>query len=94
MFPIINKNKKFHPKEKVLVVLSGDRAKAYPFSELKKVKTPLKDKLGGKDIIIQFNDGDYVTATSVSGNPVDSFVSYWFAWFTFKPDTLIFTSDK
>ncbi|MCZ6468783.1 MAG: DUF3179 domain-containing protein [Thermodesulfobacteriota bacterium] len=94
MFPIKNKNNKFHPKEKVLVVLSGNRAKAYPFSELKKVKTPLKDKLGGKVIVIEFKDGDYVNATDISGNPVDSFVSYWFAWFTFKPDTLIFTSDK
>lgn len=94
MFPIKNKNNKFHPKEKVLVVLSGNRAKAYPFSELKKVKTPLKDKLGGKVIVIEFKDGDYVNATDISGNPVDSFVSYWFAWFTFKPDTLVFTSDK
>jgi hypothetical protein len=94
MFPIKNKNNKFHPKEKVLVVLSGNRAKAYPFSELKKVKTPLKDKLGGKVIVIEFKDGDYVNATDISGNPVDSFVSYWFAWFTFKPDTLIFTSNK
>ena len=32
MFPIKNKNNKFHPKEKVLVVFSGNRAKAYPFS--------------------------------------------------------------
>ncbi len=94
MFPVKNKSKKFHPKEKVLVVLSGDQAKAYPYSELKKVKTPLKDKLGGKDIVIEFKDGDYVTATDISGNPVDSFVSYWFAWFTFKPDTLVFTSGK
>lgn len=94
MFPIKNKNDKFHPKEKVLVVLSGDSAKAYPFSELQKVKTPLKDRLGGRDIVIEFKDGDYVTATSVSGNPVDSFVSYWFAWFTFRPDTLVFTSSE
>jgi len=94
MFPIKNKNDKFHPKEKVLVVLSGDSAKAYPFSELQKVKTPLKDRLGGRDIVIEFKDGDYVTATSISGNPVDSFVSYWFAWFTFRPDTLIFTSSE
>ena len=92
MFPTKNKSDKFHPKEKVLVVLSGDNAKAYPFSELRKVKTPLKDKIGDKDIIIQFNDGDYVTATSVSGDPLDSFVSYWFAWFTFKPDTLVYMS--
>lgn len=91
MFPIKHKNNRFHPKEKVLVVISGDVAKAYPFSELKKVKTPLKDKVGNRDIVISFKDGNYVEAKDKSGNRVESFVSFWFAWYTFKPDTLVFT---
>jgi len=90
MFPVRNTSNRFHPKEKVLVVLSGDKAKAYPFSELKKTKTPLKDKLGDSEVIIKFSDGDFVTATDKDGKPVDSFVSYWFAWYTFRPDTLVF----
>ncbi|MGH7792146.1 MAG: DUF3179 domain-containing protein, partial [Thermodesulfobacteriota bacterium] len=32
MFPIKQNSDRFHPKEKVLVVISGDVAKAYPFS--------------------------------------------------------------
>jgi len=91
MFPIKHKNNKFHPKEKVLVVVSGEVAKAYPFSELKKVKTPLEDRVGDKDIVISFQDGNYVEAKDKSGNRVESFISYWFAWYTFKPDTLVFT---
>jgi hypothetical protein len=91
MFPIKHRNNRFHPKERVLVVISEGIAKAYPFSELKKVKTPLEDKVGGKDIVINFNDGNYIEAKDKSGNRIESFVSYWFAWYTFKPDTLVFT---
>jgi hypothetical protein len=75
----------------VLVVISGDVAKAYPFSELKKGQTPLEDKVGNKDVLINFNDGNYVEALDKSGNRMESFISYWFAWYTFKPDTLVFT---
>lgn len=34
MFPIKNNSERYHPKEKVSVIISGDVAKAYPFSEL------------------------------------------------------------
>jgi uncharacterized protein DUF3179 len=90
-FPINHRNGRFHPKEKVLIVVSGDVTKAYPFSELKKVKTPFEDKVGNQSVIIDFKDGSYVRASDKSGNPVKSFVSYWFAWYTFRPDTVIFT---
>jgi len=90
MFPINNKNNRFHPKEKILVVVAGETSKAYPFSELKKVKTPLLDKVGTQEVVIYYGDGKYVTATDKSGNPIKSFVSYWFAWLTFKPDTQVF----
>jgi uncharacterized protein DUF3179 len=89
-FPINHRNGRFHPKEKVLVVVSGDATKAYPFSELKKVKTPFEDKVGNQSVIIEFKDGSYVRAADKSGNQVKSFVSYWFAWFTFRPDTIVF----
>ena len=90
-FPINHKSSRFHPKEKVLIVFSGDITKAYPFSELKKVKGSFEDKVGNQSVVIHFKDGSYVKASDKSGNPVKSFVSYWFAWYTFKPDTLVFT---
>jgi hypothetical protein len=94
MFPIKNKSRKFHPKEKVLVVIAGNVAKAYPFSELEKVGTPFEDKIAGKEVLIKYEDGNYVTATDKSGKPINSFVSYWFAWYTFRPDTLVFNSNS
>ncbi len=93
-FPINHESGRFHPKEKVLVVVSGDITKAYAFSELKKVKTPFEDKVGNQSVVIHFKDGSYVKASDKSGNPVKSFVSYWFAWYTFKPETLIFKANN
>src|SRR3990170_1833336 len=65
-FPINHNNNRFHTKEKVLVVVSGELAKAYAFSELKKVKTPFEDKIGNQIIVIHFKDGSYVKASDTS----------------------------
>ena len=93
MFSVENRNDRYHPKEKVLVVISSDNvAKAYAFKELKKIKTPFNDKVGYDSIKINFEDGNFVTAYKESGEPVKSFVTYWFAWYTFRPDTLVFNA--
>jgi len=93
MFPVENRDDRYHPKEKVLVVISSDNvAKAYAFKELSKVKTPLNDKVGLDEITIKFNSGEFVSAYDKTGNPIKSFVTYWFAWYTFRPDTLVFNA--
>ncbi len=93
MFPVDNTDNRYHPKEKVLVVISSDDvAKAYAYKELSKVKTPLSDKVGADEIIIKYSDGKFVSAYDKAGSPVMSFVTYWFAWYTFRPDTLVFTA--
>jgi len=92
MFPIKNNSERYHPKEKVLVIISGDVAKAYPFSELDKAPTPLEDKVGDRDVVINYKNGNFIEATDKSGNRIESFVSYWFAWYTFRPDTLVYNN--
>lgn len=95
MFPVENSDDRYHPKEKVLVVISSDNvAKAYAFKELSKVKTPLNDKIGLDEITIKFNSGEFVSAYDNAGNPIRSFVTYWFAWYTFRPDTLVFNAPS
>jgi hypothetical protein len=42
---VSEKNRKYHPKEKVIGVKLGGVTKAYPFSELNKVASPIKDVL-------------------------------------------------
>ncbi len=95
MFPVDNSDNRYHPKEKVLVVISSDNvAKAYAFKELKKVTTPITDKVGVDEIKIKFSDGNFVSAYDSAGNPIKSFVTYWFAWYTFRPDTLVYTVSE
>jgi hypothetical protein len=94
MFPVENHDGRYHPKEKVLVVISSDDvAKAYAYKELSKAKTPLNDKVGLDEITVKFNSGEFVSAYDKSGNPIKSFVTYWFAWYTFRPDTLVFNAS-
>jgi hypothetical protein len=46
MFRVDQTSWKYHPKEKVIGIELGGVTKAYPFSELNKVKSPVKDVLG------------------------------------------------
>lgn len=93
MFPVSKKSSRFHPKEKILVVISGDNAKAYPFSELKKAGNTLSDNVGNSKIDIIFNDGELVEVRdSTENRQVESLVTYWFAWYAFRPDTPVYSN--
>jgi hypothetical protein len=91
MFGVKNRNRDFHPKERVIGINYGGTVKAYPFSELAKSKQPVNDKINGKQIKVIF---DKKSRTAVirddKGNEIPSVVGFWFAWFAFYPDTEIF----
>ncbi len=78
-------------KETVLGVDVGEARKAYPFSILKKIKTPFKDKAGSETIEIHFDKktGD-AYALNEKKERIDSIVTYWFVWYSFNEDTGIF----
>ncbi|MGH7254764.1 MAG: DUF3179 domain-containing protein [Nitrospirales bacterium] len=66
-------------------------AKAYALSELVKVPTPFADRVNGQDLRIHFNPGGRSAwITDANGRPLPSVMAFWFAWYTFHPDTLIF----
>lgn len=91
MFEVKNRNRDFHPKERVIGVTLGGTVKVYPFSELAKAKQPVRDKLNGKPVRVMF---DKKSQTAVirddKGNEIPSVVGFWFAWFAFHPDTEVF----
>ena len=89
MFPVNNRSDKFHPKEKVLVVISGDLSKAYPFKKLNESKF-INDKIGNEEITINGNENGLIEVKNKKGEVKEYFIAYWFAWYTFKPDTLIY----
>jgi hypothetical protein len=93
MFGVNATNKKYHPKEKVIGVEIGKATKAYPFSELSKAKSPLKDVVAKKPIQIFY---DRKTRTAIirdeQNREIPSVVGFWFAWYTFHPETLLFSA--
>ncbi|MDQ5770369.1 hypothetical protein [Thiothrix subterranea] len=69
-----------------------DTYKAYPFIELAKTgASPLRDKLAGVDVTIEFDaDKRSGQVLDSAGKPLNAINSYWFAWYAFHPDTEIF----
>lgn len=90
-FPVSGTSERYHPKERVLVVTTGGGSKVYPFSELRKAPGPISDEVGGEPVTVLFNGGDYVTALRADGSAAESFVTFWFAWYAFRPDTPVYT---
>ena len=71
--------------EKALGVIIGEKAKTYPFKQLKKVKEfPLKDQVGNQTVLIYFEQKTKKAwATDEAGEHVESFVTYLWAWKSF-----------
>ena len=93
MFGVSTKSRKYHPKEKVIGIELGEVTKAYPFSELKKAGSPVKDALGKTHIHIFY---DHKTRTAVirdeNNRELPSVVGFWFAWYVFHPETRVFSA--
>jgi len=90
MFPVKKRSNILDPKEKVLVVIFKKDAKVYPFSVLENIDGSLKDEIRGKSLKIVSRNGNLFEAIDTEGNKLKTFVTYWFAWYTFRPDTLLY----
>ena len=80
MVGVSEKNRKYHPKEKVVGIELCGVTKAYPFSELKKVASPIKDVIVKTSVQISY---DRKTKTAVildkNNREIPSVVGFWFA---------------
>lgn len=91
MFDVTHFDPTYHPKAWVVGVDVGGTAKAYAFSELERMESPIRDRVNGKPLLIQFDPrAASATVSDEEGNPVPSVTAYWFAWYAFHPDTATF----
>jgi uncharacterized protein DUF3179 len=95
MFPVKFRAQGYHPKELVLGITINNISKAYPISELSRTSGFINDNIAGENIHIHFNKSE------ISGTILDSKCKtlpattlFWFAWYTFHPDTEIFKASK
>ncbi len=90
-FPVTHSSRRFHPKTWVVGWTHQGESKAWPFPELAKVDGPVRDRVGGEEVWVHY-DEDVPTAslTTPAGEPVAAIRAFWFAWYTFHPDTAVF----
>ena len=92
MFPVEYRNKKLKLKEKVIGVRIGREYRAYPMALLTSAShKPIQDQLNGVQLQIRY---DALTRTveisDTNGRLIPTVTTYWFAWFTFHPETDIY----
>lgn len=82
----------YHPKEQVVGLEFDGVYKAYPFVELEKNGQPrFKDTVNGISVTIEWDSTNQsVVLSDAKGVRIAGIQGFWFAWFAFHPDTLVF----
>lgn len=96
MFPVPNRSNRYPKKAKVLGIIVDGRTKAYPFKELREHgSSTFVDITNGKPYTIHWSEEDeYARILNADGDELPSVIVYWFAWYAFHPETLVFEADS
>lgn len=95
IFPVRFRAQGYHPKEQVFGLKINDKAKAYPFVELAKASKEdiieIKDSIDGQNITVRFDKKHKsAQAFDAQGKQIAGVTLYWFAWYTFNPQTTVY----
>ena len=73
------------------LMLEG-QAKAWPLEELDSYgSAELDDLLAGKPVRVHYDkDHRSVQITDATGAPLPVVMAYWFAWYAFYPETIVY----
>ena len=95
LFPVRHQDGRFPPKERVLGLVAGGQARAWPFSELALSRGVVEDRLNGQSLRIHFDRATQsARAEDPSGKPLPATVLFWFAWYAFHPDTTVYRHQR
>lgn len=89
-FPVAKVSDLMASKQKVLGVAVDGKFKAYSLADLKAAGKILKDNLNGTDYTINFNSTSKSATVSHASKPLVYITTYWFAWYTFHPETEVY----
>ncbi|MDI9243680.1 DUF3179 domain-containing protein [Marinobacter sp. CHS3-4] len=93
-FPVTHTSRKYHPKTWVLGWTHNGESKVWPFPELAERDAPLEDRIGGKKVQVHYDPTvPSAELRDESGKLLPATRAFWFAWYTFHPETLIFEAD-
>lgn len=80
------------PKQRVLGLVAGGAAKAYPLAELAATGADrIADTVGASEIVIRYDkEANAAWAESATGRRLPTIMAFWFAWYAFHPDTQVY----
>ncbi len=68
---------------------------AYPFPELRRLREPVTDLVGGSTIVVHYDKKSRSAhATDPKGAPVQGVTATWEGWKTFHLDTRVFRAPR
>lgn len=98
-FPVSSTSREYHSKTWVLGWTHNGESKAWPFPELASHlgdagKRVLQDEIGGKTVSVHYDpEAPSAELRDEAGELLPGTRAFWFAWYTFHPETLIFKAE-
>lgn len=82
----------YHPKEQVMGLVYKGKARAWPFQELERQgKAEFVDDWQGERLTVEWDaQARSARLLSTDGELLPSTTAFWFAWYTFHPDTSVY----
>ena len=95
-FEVSETDSRYHPKETIIGIQINAQAKAYPFSELEKLKgKKLKDTFQGEVFTIEYKPKSKSAMVYNSNDElVPAVTNFWFAWYAFHPKTEVYSFQE
>lgn len=91
MFPVEHRDKRYHPKDLVIGLAEGNKARVWPFHELMKTDGRISDQFDGKPVTVVFNkDSQSARILNEDGELLPATTAFWFAWMTFYPHSGVY----
>ena len=93
-FPVATKSDSYHPKALVIGIEINGKFKAYPFAELEKAGSEITDSFADKSLLVRLNKQHQSGSIfDMKGNELPSVTTFWFAWYAFHPEGLVFNFE-
>lgn len=92
MFPVGETDDRIFAKDVVFGITVNDVHKAY--REIDVISDgPIEDKVGGVSLTVKRSDDGLVRIETDGGDEIVKERDFWFAWYAFHPDTLVYGFD-
>lgn len=91
LFATLQQDHRLPAKSWVVGVSLGDDAMALPFTELDKLDKPLQIELADNVLELRWDRvASVATVFNADGKEIPATAAYWFAWYAFHPETLLY----